>query len=313
MDPIYKKIMFKLFANCRVSYENLSRHTGLSANAVKNRVTALIDNGTLTYTVYLRPSMIDAEYFTAVITTDGSENVEEFSKLLGESPMIAHISLLANVQGGAYLLWGQYIGATMLTELRSLLRKPPEVQNIEINTIIGRHDVYTVLGPRREKVQLPKLHLRILSILRNNPRAPVNDIAKEAGLAPKTVRRAIQELLEGNAIQFTARPDMAAGRFQNFFIRFEWSEKETTLDEIVDWLQKDFPINIWDTMPIANEPTIFAEFVISNLEEVEEIARKIRSNSFVKSTTVLIAYTNKKFPYLPQLMLDDMIREAGIE
>lgn len=313
MDPIDKKIMFRLFANCRVSYEILSRHTGLSANAVKNRIAALIDSGTLTYAVYLRSSMIDAEYFTAVITTDGSENVEEFVNLLGESPMIAHISLLATVQGSAYLLWGQYIGSLMLSDLRSLLRTPPEVQNIELYTIIGRHDVNTVLGPRREKVQLPKLHLRILSLLRNDPRAPVNDIAQEAGLAPKTVRRAIQELLEGNAIQFTARPDMAVGRFQNFFVRFEWNENETTLDEIVDWLQKEFPLNIWDTMPISNEPLIFAEFVIGDLEEVEDIALKIRSNTFVKSTTVLIAYTNKKFPYLPQIMLDDMIREAGIE
>lgn len=313
MDPIDKKIMFKLFANCRTSYENLSRHTGLSANAVKNRVAALIDNGILTYTVYLRPSMIDAEYFTAVITTDGSENVEEFVKLLGESPMIAHISLLATVQGGAYLLWGQYIGASMLSELRALLTTPSEVRNIELYTMIGRHDVNTVLGPRRKKDQIPKLHLRILSILRNDPRAPINDIAQETGLAPKTVRRAIQELLEGNAIQFTARPDMAAGRFQNFFVRLEWNENETTLPEIIEWLQKEFPLNIWDTMPIANEPTIFAEFVIGDLEEVEDIARRIRNHSFVNSTTVLIAYTNKKFPYLPQIMLEDMIREAGIE
>ncbi len=305
MDLVDKTILIEISTNCRVSYENLSRRTGLSANAVKNRVTALLERGTISrFAVSLTAAMISAEYFTALVITDGTEDIDEFVGRMGDSPMVGHISLLASAGGGAYLVWGQYIGSSMLSDLRAFLHVPSEVQNVELHTI---------LWSMGKKVRLANLHLRILAILRENPRAPINDVANDTGLAPKTVRRAIRELIEGEGVSFSARPDMAAGKLVNFFVRFEWNEDDASRDEVVSWLQKDYPLELWDPTQSATDPVIFAEFVVENLHEAEEIARYIRSRPFVKSTTTLVSYSNQKFSYFAETMLHEMIRDAGFD
>ena len=303
LDLVDKTIITEISHNCRISYESLSRKTGLSANAVKNRVTALLDNGTISrFAVSLNAAMINAEYFMALVITDGTEDIDEFVKRMGDSPMVGHISLLASAGGGAYFLWGQYIGSSMLIELRAFLHKPSEVQDVELHSIFWR------MG---EKVDLAKLHFRILAILKKNPRALINDIANETSLAPKTVRRAIRELMDGDGINFSARPDMAAGKLVNFYVRFVWNEDETTLDDVVSWLKKTYPGELWDPTLSVTEPVIFAEFVVENLHDAEEIARHIRSQPFIKSTSTLVSYSNQKFSYFSESMLDEMIHEAG--
>jgi DNA-binding Lrp family transcriptional regulator len=303
LDLVDKTIMIEIASNCRVSYETLSQKTGLSANAVKNRVNALLDTGAISrFAISLEAAMIDASYFMALVITNGTEDIDVFVRQLGESSMVGHISILASAGGGAYLIWGQYIGTNMLSDLRAFLHSPTEVEAVELHTIIG---------PVGKKVKLSKLHLRILSFLKKNPRALISDISQEAGLAPKTVRRAIKELMEGGGIVFSARPDMAAGKLVNFYVRFEWNEDEITLDKVVTWLREKYPVELWDPTASATNPIFFAEFVVENLHEAEEIARYIRSNSFVKSTTTLVSYSNQKFPYFAETMIDEMIRKAG--
>jgi len=303
LDIVDKTIMVEIASNCRISYESLSRKTGLSANAVKNRVNALLESGTISrFSISLTAAMIDAEFFLALVTTDGTEDIDEFVGRMGDHPMVGHISLLASAGGGAYLLWGQYIGSSMLTEFRKFLHSPAEVQNIEIHTIIEN---------RGKKFELANLHLRILAILQENPRAMINDIAHDTGLSPKTVRRAIRELMDGEGIVFSARPDMAAGKIVNFFVRFEWDENEITQDKLAKWLQDTYPIELWDPTPSATDPVFFSEFVVENLHEAEAIARYIRSRSFIKSTATLVSYSNQKFSYFAETILDEMIREAG--
>lgn len=303
MDPVDKTILAEFHANCRISYESLARKTGLSSNAVKNRVTALLDSGTISlFTISLEAAMINGEFFLAVVKTDGTETIEPFVDRIGCHPAVGHISLLASAGGGAYLVWGEYIASEMLLELRELLAEPENVVDVELHTVMGR---------KGKKSELANLHLRVLSVLRNDPRMQINEIAKETNFSPKTVRRAIREITEGGGIMFSARPDMAAGHLVNFYIRFEYDEKLVTIEEAYEWLRERYALELWDPTPSVTEPVFFAEFVVDDLHEAERIARDVRSAPFVKSTSTLVAYSSKKYPYYAQTMLDDMIRKAG--
>jgi DNA-binding Lrp family transcriptional regulator len=303
LDLVDKTIILQVCTNCRISYESLARVTGLSPNAVKNRVASLLDSGAISmFNISLEAAMINGEYYLAVVKTDGTEAIDEFLDRMGGHPSVGHLSLLASAGGGAYLVWGAYMGAEMLSELREFLAAPEEVTDVELHTVIGRKGRYA---------ELANLHLRVLSVLREDPRMLISDIAKRTNLSPKTVRRAIREIVEGGGIVFSARPDMAAGHLVNFYVRFEYDERMITREEVAEWLMKEYPSELWDPTASATEPAFFAEFVADNLQEAERIARGIRSKPFVTSTATLVSYSNKKYEYYPQTMLDDLIREAG--
>ncbi|MFW9803725.1 MAG: winged helix-turn-helix transcriptional regulator, partial [Candidatus Thorarchaeota archaeon] len=258
MDQHDRTIFAKLCNDCRVSYESLARETGLSPNAVKNRVSNLIENGFVSqFKVILNHKMMDADTFQAVVITDGTENIEDFVNSIGESPMVGHISTVASVNGGAYLVWGQYSRIEMLSDLGGFLRSLKEVEDVELHPLRRLNPLDTPA-----KIRIPKLHRRVLRVLVKDPRMPMSDIAQETGLSPKTVRRALREINEAGFVKFVVRPDLAAGGLVNLNIRIAWDEKRYSIEDLVKWLMEEYPIEFWDPWVSALEPIVFAEFMV---------------------------------------------------
>lgn len=305
LEDIDWTILSNLCDNCRVSYEQLSREVGLSPNAIKNRVNNLIDSGIVhKFHTTLDQGVSGADHYQAIVITDGMEDIDEFVESLGESPLIGHISILASAQGGAYLIWGQYLGVNGLRDTTSLLRASDHVKNVDFHTLIHR-------SPKREP-NFTNLHLRVLRCLVKNPREQISEISKLLKISPKTARRALKEILESQQIRFVARPDLAAGGLVNIHIRIEWDEKLKSGEDIHAWLSDEFPFAYWSPWASAIEPLLFAEFVIRNLHEAEMIAKKIRAAPFVKSSRTLVSYSNAKFPYMSEALLIKIIDDAGV-
>ncbi len=306
MDSIDKSIFIELCGNCRVSYESLARKTGLSPTAVKNRVNNLIENGFVSqFKVILNHKFMDADDFQAIVITDGTESIDELINSIGTNPMVGHISTMASVNGGAYLVWGQYEGSEMLYELGSFLRGFPVVSNVEFHPLRKR-----VSKDAIGEVKFSKLHLRVLRALLKNPRMLMSDIAHETGLSPKTVRRALREIIDDAVVYFRARPDLAAGGLVNLNLKIEWDEKKKTIEDLEKWLRNEYPLEFWDPFVSALEPVVFAEFMVDDLHEAESISKRIRELPYVKSTTTLVSYSSAKFPYLAELKLRDLVKSG---
>ncbi|MFW9862036.1 MAG: Lrp/AsnC family transcriptional regulator [Candidatus Thorarchaeota archaeon] len=303
MDQHDRTIFAKLCNDCRVSYESLARETGLSPNAVKNRVSNLIENGFVSqFKVILNHKMMDADTFQAVVITDGTENIEDFVNSIGESPMVGHISTVASVNGGAYLVWGQYSRIEMLSDLGGFLRSLKEVEDVELHPLRRLNPLDTPA-----KIRIPKLHRRVLRVLVKDPRMPMSDIAQETGLSPKTVRRALREINEAGFVKFVVRPDLAAGGLVNLNIRIAWDEKRYSIEDLVKWLMEEYPIEFWDPWVSALEPIVFAEFMVEDLHDAELISKRVRELPHVKSSTTLVSYSSTKFPYLAETILREMV------
>ena len=106
LDAIDRTILQMAYANCRISYEALARIVNLTPNAVKNRVHNLIESRVLSqFLIAYAPGAIDAESYQAIVLTNGTENSKDFVQILGANPLVGHISTIATVRGGAYLLW----------------------------------------------------------------------------------------------------------------------------------------------------------------------------------------------------------------
>lgn len=300
-------ILREMNTNCRASYRALARKTGLSPNAVKRRLEKLVDGGVITrFAIKLSVAMADSETFLAFVLTDGTESVPDFVSLIGKKSMVCHVSALACVGGGAYLVVGEYSGPAMLADLGSFLRNLDQVHSVELHTML-----HTDLE-RGRKTDFSKSQLKVLKCLVQDPRMQISEISQIAGLAPRTVRRSLRELVENGGVHFSASFDMAAGGFLDVFVRINWNDKMISLDELAQWLWKEYPVEFWAPWSSASEAIMFADFLVKNHQEAEQISNRIREAPFVISTTILFSFSAAKFPYFTELKLKELLDEAGV-
>ncbi|MFW9799842.1 MAG: winged helix-turn-helix transcriptional regulator [Candidatus Thorarchaeota archaeon] len=303
MDAIDKKILLELDANCRVSFEELGRKLEMTSNAVKKRFDKLLDSGVIDhFVVAFKPAMTGAEYLIGEVSTDGSEDEEDFISHIGNNEMTVQVGLLAGGEGRSYMVHAEYIGSEGLLELSSFLRNLDSVTKVEVHTIA------TDSG---RKVDLTNTHLRILRHLIDDPRMTISELARQSGLTARRVRRLLSELIEGRGFWFSARWNLSAGESTEFYVRIEYDEREGTTDEIEQWLRNEYPLEYWYSYASALEPVIFAKFVTEHFREAETITKRITATRFTRATRTMICYPVRKFPRLGQVKLQEMLAASG--
>ncbi|MFW9894048.1 MAG: Lrp/AsnC family transcriptional regulator, partial [Candidatus Thorarchaeota archaeon] len=124
MDSVDRKILWELDDDCRQSYEKLGQKLSLSANAIRKRLEKLIEDGVIIrFMVVPHNAVIDADFISIIVYTDGTENQEELIKVMGNHKVIHHVSPLVTTEGGAYHLFGQYSGIDMMSQLGQFLKE----------------------------------------------------------------------------------------------------------------------------------------------------------------------------------------------
>lgn len=301
MDPIDRGIMWELNENCRVSYQYLSNKFGISANAVRNRILKMIELGLINqFIVNLSGEMIDSDMLFALVHTDGTEDDLEFISRIGSNEMVIVAGRGACTEGGVYHVFAQYIGSHGLNNLGTFLRSHAEVTSVEL---------FPILYPRGGKKELTNADLRVIKVLLENARMPIAEIADRTGFTARRVRRILNEFLETDSIWIAIRWNLNASGYIQFMVRTHYDEKLVKSLDLTDWLVKTFPRKYWDTYFSAASPEAFIEFVVDDLNEVEEITRRIKQASFVKSAFPLIRFSERKFPWLGEIYLKKLVSE----
>jgi DNA-binding Lrp family transcriptional regulator len=303
LDPIDKRLILELDSNCRATFQELALKLGMTANAVRKRVTKLVEQGVIEeFVVIMRPAMTGAELLLALIYTDGLEDEEALLNEMGNHPGVVQTGLIASIKGRTYLVLAEYVGATGLMDLRKFLCGLESVEDVEMHTLLRNQG---------SKIELTKLHLRVLRQLHDDARMSITDIASNAGLSARRVRRALSDITESGAFWLAARWNLSAGEDTEFYVRIEIDEQKADRETVDDWLRSSYPSEYWLSFHSAIEPTVFAKFVTDHFRESDEISRAIKQAPFAKSTSVLICYPVHKFPRLSQLMLQEKLADVG--
>ncbi len=300
LDELDRNILTDLERNCRVSYQELSRKYGISANAIRRRILNLEESGVISgYSIALAPAMTGTDSLFGLLSTDGTRDEVEMVDAIGAS---RYVLAAAAYSDGIYALVAEYSGPEELHELGSFLRNLDSVESAELHTFIRFWG---------KKMKLTKTHLRILEPLLDDPRMPVVDIAQKTGLTARRVRRLIRELEEGGALRFSALPELGAATSLPYIVRILWDEKTATYETITEWLQKDYALKHWETYISANEPVIFSLLVADDITDLTETVRSIRQNKHVSSVKVLIGGYHKYFSSYRHQKLVKMVRDRA--
>ncbi|MFX1606062.1 MAG: winged helix-turn-helix transcriptional regulator [Promethearchaeota archaeon] len=289
LDDIDKRIILELDADCRITYQKMAEKLNLTATAIKKRVTKLLEQGVIDrFITTLNYDMIDSDLVLAIVQTDGSEFQEEFIDELGNDPKVVQVSSIACGKGGLYCVFAVTSGITALSDFGAFIRTLEPVIDSEIHVL---------LYPRGKKIKLTKLQLRVLKQLVDNPRMSIVEIAEQASMTARRVRRIIDELQESEGIRFAVLWNLGIGGLTEVLLRIEWDEKNASYEDVIDWLRKEYPLEFWSPFISAAFPVVFARFVVEDLETIESIARVVKRSPFVKSLSTLIFYSNNLFDW----------------
>jgi DNA-binding Lrp family transcriptional regulator len=300
LDELDKKILTDLQDNCRISYQELSRKYGISANAIRRRILNLEESGVISgYSIALSPVMTGTDSLFSLLTTDGSRDEVEMVDAIGAS---RNVLAAAAYSDGIYALVAEYNGPEELQQLGTFLRTLEGVEKAELHTFIRRWG---------SEMKLTKTHLRVLEPLLDDPRLPIVDIAKKTGLTARRVRRLIRDLEEGEALRFVALPELGAAASLPFIVRILWDEKIATYSTITDWLLRDYPLHHWETYVSASEPVIYTLLVADDITDLTDTVRSIRQNEKVTSAKVMIGGYHKFFSSLRHEKLIEMVKDRS--
>lgn len=299
MDELDMKILGALASNCRISYQELSRRFGISANAIRRRVLNLEESGEIGgYDLVLSPAMIGVSNILGLLTADGSRDEVEVMDEIGSHGGVTASAAYSN---GIYALVGEYTTNEELLDLTSFFRKIESIEKTEVHQTIGS------IGTRME---LSRMHLRVLKPLLHEPRLSVVEVSKKSGLTARRVRRLLNQLEESGAVRFQALFELGAANSIPFLARVTWDERIANYQEIWDWIAKTYPLSHWQTFVSATEPVLYSLIATESLVEVNDITRALRKYEKIHSVKALISKYHKFYLSTTRMKLVEMIEDA---
>ena len=293
------KILGDLMHNCRVSYQELSRRYGISANAIRRRILNLEESGEISgYSLLLSAEMLGVHRILGILTSDGSRDEVEVMDEIGNHPSVIAAASYSN---GTYALVGEYRTPEELLQLTAHLRTIDSIENAETHQIIQRRGAH---------MELTRMHLRVLKPLIEAPRLSVVEISNKSGLTARRVRRLLGQLEDSGAVNFQALVELGAKTSIPFLARMTWDERKTNYQEILDMIKQKYPLAHWETYISASEPVLYSLIAVEGLVQVNEVTRDLRNNDKIESVKALISMFHKFYESITRQNLLQMIEEA---
>lgn len=314
MDIIDKGILIELEGNCRASHQYLADKFGMTRSSIKRRVDRLVDSGVIVqFTVELSREMLNYEWLIASVRTDGTENDKRIIKEMGKEPMVFCVNRIADK---SYSVYSHVVGQEGIYRLGKHLRGIKGVKEVTLHPLVILNN--ETLSPnswlheRGNKVDFTMDQLRVLRCLVDDARIPVSEIAQKTGMTTKRSNRIMSELQDGGGVYFTIYMALSKSGNTSFVLSLELNETKASPRDVITWLQKEYPLDYWNSFIMANEPTMWNFFSTDHISRIEEIVVAARQKSFVGNANALIHYPNNVFSSLARIRLLEMLDEAGV-
>lgn len=300
MDFMDKSILEDLIANCRITYQTLAQKNNVSSNAIKRRISRLIESGVIEgFAVRLSWAMLDAETVLSHLYFDESVNALDFVDKVGAYPLV---HMVGSDSHGCLNIAACYRDASELAKLGEFLRSIKGVERVEMHPLIEETG---------KKVEFANLEIRVIAALVEDPRMSISEIAEKTGLTARRVRKILQNLIDNGGVRFTTIINWNAGDQTRVSFRVKWDEKFFERDQIIEKVREKYPDEFVAVYTSSMENLMWIEFMIEHVRDAEGIADWLTSNASVIVMSTIIPYPRKWYPGIRELNLQEMIAELN--
>jgi DNA-binding Lrp family transcriptional regulator len=281
MDSIDRKIVDYLAINCRIGLQELSKRTGVSAYEVKNRIDMLLKTDVIhNFAILLSPLITNEELSIAILDFDIVPKEKDILKVLASNPSVWKCYRALEDK---YVIFSFYFEQDELSKLALMLRSLPGIGYVEMYSRFSRY--------WGGNLELTDVHKQILRCLIRNPRMSVADIAEMTSLETNTVIDSINLMKESETVLFTinASDYMKESKIE-VLAKIQWNVGKTSQERVAKWLQDSFSdIYLREYVSVV-EPTLFFNFTVNHVQEVEIVKSKTIESGLVSKITPLILF-----------------------
>jgi len=215
MDDTDRKLLILIAADPRLHIQELAKSLGISKQAVHHRIQVLTEIGVIKGVI----AGISSLYLNAVSVTifgrSRTASIETTLNRLGESEITGH----AGVAGGNYLyVFGSLRNMSELDSYAEFVKRVAEMPEPTVGVtslddrLIPPYSVDGGRGKQKESYKtLSPLDLKIIASLKDDARRPIADIARMAGVTPKTAKRHLEDMVSEGSLNWSAVMDLPSG------------------------------------------------------------------------------------------------------
>ena len=288
-----------MIVDCRISYNALAQQLDMTANAVRARVSNLVDLGVLEFDVVLSYAQAGADPVLVKVDTTSNVTSDEIIEEIGAHPLTYVMNPFPD---GLLHVFADYRTPAELAELLQFIRTRDTVTEVESHTIItkrGKKDAFT------------NDQMRVLATLLDDVRKPVTAIAEEAGITARRARRALKKCYDDETIHFMSRWNPNLGDSTAILSEITWAP-DFDVAESSNWLYTTFDKKFWYAYISASQPVFFAVFVLEHVREMEEIDTVLESSSRVAHADTYLMYPSRLSERPRRVWLEHLIRDSGL-
>jgi len=287
LDNLDIQILHSLLDDCRESDRSIGTKIGISGAAVSSRISKMIKTGVIEgFTLKIEPSVFGLSLLYVVVTGQDTDKILKQLDLIGEP------FLVVPVVGGISVC--------------GIVVKEDVGQKIEIlKNIMKDVRLLSVFEAKNPGIisNLTRTDVVIIEKLLKNPRAKIDELAKNTKLSTKTVARSLQKLQNDEAIQYTVVYNPT--KFDKYipFAVLTWITEG--LEGVLKILNKEFGTSFLMKPFLAKNQIVLFLFS-NNIFELDAITQKVRSVGGVGSADLFIP---KKITF-PQKWIINAIKQA---
>ncbi len=315
LDWLDKALIFELYSNARIPIQVLCKKYDVAFNTIKNRIKKLEKKGViLEYCVELSMEMLGAEWLYVEITTNGTEDIEEFVNQIGNHPLVRFSNQISTQKYQARAI---VTGANEIFELKHFIKSISSVIEFQMHPFVWIAPTALPSSKARTKghrIVFTKNQLQILHCLANDVRMPVTEISKRTNIPIRKVNKILEELHEGGGVHFTIRMMMADPVELIIFLRYD--DKKIDINHIVEWFQKRYPLEFWGGACWLNEPVFEVIIVPGKITVFSDIIRQVRAAPFTISVQTHLFSSDSllrgQYRGPSHTRLEEMFRKAGL-
>ncbi|MFW9794502.1 MAG: AsnC family transcriptional regulator [Candidatus Thorarchaeota archaeon] len=302
MDSIDRIIVDYLAINCRISLQELSRKTGVSAYDIKKRIDALLMSDMIhNFTTLLSPQLTNEELSIAILDFDKLPKEKDIIESLAKNPSVWKVHRALEDK---YVVFSFYFDQNELANLALMFRKLPGIGYVELYSRFSKY--------WGGKIDLTQVDKQVLRCLVKDARMSVGDIAKSTGLETSAIIESINLMRESEAVLFTidAADYMKESKIE-VIAKVQWNVGKTSQEHVTKWLQDTFSDAYLREYVSVAEPTLFFDFTVNHVQEVELVKRKAMESGLVSKVTPLILFPGTVFTDPRIRKLDEVLTETG--